>query len=279
MRLGFALLALSLTACGGHDGGPDTGVTTELCNYVPLAPTANSGGTVSAGALMAGAGERVLHVPVGTALGGYTGRAGFLSSAGNVDARKVPLSGTFNPSIGVTNAPKVKALALTAGGETVLILKGDMIFAYEGMLFDIEERLGPEFAGKVILATSHSHSAWAQFTGHAPLKLGSGELRNLVYSRFIEAFEGAAREALANRQPARLGIFSTSTFDPMDKINRDRRGENNDLPGGNRGDDHMVMLRVDSTNGEPIAMVPIFGQHPTINDQDNPFATGDATGQ
>ena len=38
----------------------------------------------------------------------------------------------------------------TAGGETVVILKGDMIFAYEGMLFDIEERLGPEFAGKVI---------------------------------------------------------------------------------------------------------------------------------
>src|SRR5687767_11013734 len=138
MRALGPLLALFLVACGGDDGGPDTGVTTELCNYVPLAPTAGAGGTVTAGALTAGAAERVLHVPVGTALGGYTGRAGFLSSAGSVDARKVAQSGTFNPSIGVTNAPRVKALALTAGGETVLILKGDMIFAYEGMLFDIE---------------------------------------------------------------------------------------------------------------------------------------------
>lgn len=280
MRASGLALTILLVACGGGDDGgkSDTKVTTELCEYVPLAPTANAGGTVSPGALMAGAAERVLDVPVGTALGGYTGRAGFLSSAGTVDARKVPLSGTFNPSIGVTDAPRVKALALTAGNETVLILKGDMIFAYEGMLFDIEEKLGPEFAGKVILATSHSHSAWAQFTGHAPLKLGSGELRDRVYGRFMEAFEGAAREALANRVAAKIGIFSTAQFDPTDQINRQRRNENDGLPGGDRGEDHMAMLRVDTMNDEPIAIVPIFGQHPTINDQDNPFATSDATG-
>ena len=275
---GLALLVL-YAACGGSDSSPpDNGVTTERCNYVPLAPTARAGGTVAAGALTAGVAERVLHVPIGTALGGYTGRAGFLSSAGTVDARKVPLSGVFNPSIGVTNAPRVKALALTAGDETVVVLKGDMIFAYEGMLFDIEEKLGPEYAGKVILATSHSHSAWAQFTGHAPLKLGSGELRDRVYSRFVEAFEGAARDALAARQPAKLGIYATSQFDAGDRINRDRRPENDEMPGGARGDDHLVMIRVDTAGGAPLAMVPIFGEHPTINDQDNPFATGDATG-
>src|SRR5262245_32936572 len=145
MRAPGLAIVLLLAACGGDDSSPDTGVTTERCDYVPMLPTAGAGGTVTAGSLTAGAGERVLHIPVGTALGGYTGRAGFLSSAGTVDARKVAQSGTFNPSIGVTDAPRAKALALTAGGETVVILKGDMIFAYEGMLFDIEERLGPEF--------------------------------------------------------------------------------------------------------------------------------------
>ncbi len=275
---GLATALLVLAACGGDDSSTTTGVTTERCSYLPLAPTANAGGTVTAGALTAGAAERVLHIPVGTALGGYTGRAGFLSSAGTVDARKVAQSGTFNPSIGVTDAPRVKALALTAGGETVVILKADMIFAYEGMLFDVEARLGPEFAGKVILATSHSHSAWAQFTGHAPLKLGAGELRDRVYQRFLDAFEGAARDALAARQPARLGVFTTATFDPTDQINRDRRGENDGLPNGKRGEDHLALIRVDATNGDPIAIMPIFGQHPTLNDQDNPFATSDATG-
>src|SRR5512139_2849998 len=172
---GFAFLCvLALAACG--DDAPTTGVTTERCNYVPMVATAHAGGTVTAAPLQAGAAERILDVPVGTALGGYTDRAGFLGKAGLVDTRKIQISGVFNPSIGVTSAPRVKAVALTAGDETVVVLKVDAIFIYEGMLFDLEERLGAEYHGKILLAASHSHSAWAQFTGHAPLKLGAGQL-------------------------------------------------------------------------------------------------------
>ena len=237
---GLALILPFLAAaCGGDNPKPDTGVNTDNCSYVPMTPTAHAGGTVVAAPLMAGAAERVLHIPVGTALGGYTGRAGFISSAGSVDARKVPMSGTFNPSIGVTAAPKVKALALTAGEETVVILKVDMIFAYDGLVYDLESRLGPEFSGKVIIATSHTHSGWAQFTGHGPLKLGAGQLHTLVYKRFLDDFEAATREALAARRPAKLGVFANPNFDPNDVINRDRRGEDNELPGGMRGDDHL----------------------------------------
>ncbi len=274
-------LSVLLVFCACGDDGPkppDSAVSTELCNYVPLTGTARAGGTVTAGALMAGAAENLLDVPVGTALGGYTGRAGFISSAGSVDARKVKTSGTFNPSIGVESAPRVKALALSAGGETVVLIKLDAIFAYEGMLFDLEQRLGADFAGKVIIATSHSHSAWAQFTGHGPLKLGSGQLRDVVYKRFLDACETTARQALAARVAAKLGVFSTTAFDPTNQINRDRRGENDMLPGGNKKDDHMFLLRVDSTAGAPIAIVPIFGQHPTLNGEDNPFASSDAVG-
>jgi len=278
MRSALSVL-LVLCACGDDSSKPpDSAVSTELCTYQPVAATARAGGTVTAGPLMAGAAESVLDIPVGTALGGYTGRAGFISSAGSVDTRKVKTSGTFNPSIGVESAPRAKALALTAGGETVVIIKLDAIFAYEGMLFDLEQRLGADFAGKVIIATSHSHSAWAQFTGHGPLKLGSGQLRDVVYKRFLDTCESTARAALAARVPAKLGVFSTTAFDPTNQINRDRRGENDLLPGGNKKDDHMFLLRVDTTAGAPIAIVPIFGQHPTLNGEDNPFASSDAVG-
>ncbi|MBA2539709.1 MAG: hypothetical protein H0V17_08755 [Deltaproteobacteria bacterium] len=278
---GLALICLSFLACGGDDDDvpPTSEVTTELCDYAPLAPTANSGGTVAAGALEAGASERILHIPIGTALGGYTGRAGFISSAGSVDARKVDLPGTFNPSIGVTTAPRVKALALKAGGETVVIIKADIIFVYEGMVFDLEQRLGVEFAGKVMIAVSHSHSGWAQFTGHGPLKLGAGQMRDLVYQRFLDDFEGVAREALAKLEPAKLGVFADSQFDMDDVINRDRRGDNDMLPGGdNAGDEHLFLIRVDRTDGSPIAIVPVFGEHGTLNGEDNPFASADASG-
>ncbi len=281
LALGLVVSALGAGAasgCGGNAALPDPGVSTENCDYLPLVPTAHSGGTVAAAPLMAGAADRVLHIPVGTALGGYTGRAGFISSAGSVDARKVPLSGSFNPSIGVTTAPRVKALALTAGEETVLLLKVDTIFAYEGLVFDLEQRLGPEYAGKVLITTSHTHSGWAQFTSHGPLKLGAGQQRSLVYQRFLDDFEAASREALAARRPAKLGIFATATFDLDDVINRDRRGENDALPGGDKGDEHLYLIRVDGVDDVPIAVVPVFGEHGTLNGEDNPFASTDAPG-
>jgi neutral ceramidase len=274
----FAILVVCALAGCGDDAPPATGVTLERCTYEPLRPTAGAGGTVTAGALQAGAADRVLHIPVGTALGGYTARAGFLGSAGVVDARKVKISGSFNPSIGVETAPRVKAVALTAGGETVLVLHFDAIFVYEGMVFDLEQRLGPEYAGKVIISASHSHSAWAQFTAHAPLKLGSGELRELVYGRFLADFEAAAREALAARRPAKLGVFFDANFDPMNMINHDRRGDNDMLPGGNRKDNQFFLIRIDGTDDVPIAAMPIFGEHGVLNDDDNPLASTDATG-
>src|SRR5205823_4706974 len=123
--------------------------------------------------------------------------------------------------------------------------KADIIFVYEGMLFDVTERLGPDFAGKVMIAVSHSHSGWAQFTGHGPLKLGAGQMRDIVYKRFLDDFEGAARDAIAALEPAKLGVFSDSQFDLDDQINHDRRGENDMLPGGkNAGDEHLFMIRV-----------------------------------
>jgi neutral ceramidase len=268
----------ALAACGDDGPTTTTGVTTELCTYEPVPATARAGGTVATGAVQAGAAERILDVPVGTALGGYTSRAGFLGKAGIVDARKLKISGSFNPSIGLTTAPRVKAVALTAGDETVVILKFDAIFVYEGMVYDLEQRLGSEYAGKVIISASHSHSAWAQFTGHGPLKLGAGQLRQLVYDRFLGAFEAAARDALAARRSAKIGFFYDGNFDPTDQINRDRRGDNDMLPGGNRKDNQFFMIRIDGTDNAPIAAIPIFGEHGTLNDDDNPLASADSTG-
>jgi neutral ceramidase len=276
---GFAIALCLAAACGGGGSkSPDAGVTTELCNYQPLVPTAHAGETVAAAPLQAGAAENVLDVPVGTALGGYTARAGFLGSAGVVDARKIKLPGTFNPSIGVITAPRVKAVALTAGDETVLLIKVDFCWVYEGMLFDLEQRLGPEYAGKIILSASHTHSGWAQYQSHGPLKLGSGEMRQIVYDRFISAIEQTARDALAARKPAKLGVFFDGNFDPTDQINHDRRGENDSLPGGNVKDNHFYMIRIDGTDNTPIAAIPIFGEHGTLNSEDNPFASTDAPG-
>ncbi len=278
--LSIACLLVGLGGgCGDDAPQPaDSGITTDKCDYVAMTPTAHAGGTVTAAQLQAGAADEMLDVPVGTALGGYTARAGFLGAAGVVDTRKIEIAGTFNPSIGVTSAPRVKALALTAGDETVVIVKADLIYVYEGMVFDLEQRLGPEFAGKVIIMSSHSHSAWAQHYFGGPLQLGGGIFRELVYNRFLDAFERTAKQALAARRDAKIGIYYDGNFDPQNVVNHDRRGENDMLPGGNVKDNHFYMIRVDGMDDVPIAALPVFGEHGTLNGEDNPFASTDAPG-
>ncbi|HEY0254979.1 MAG TPA: hypothetical protein VGC41_25810, partial [Kofleriaceae bacterium] len=280
---GLLLLGVCVLAACGDDGPsqPDAGtstVTTEKCDFVPMNATAHAGGTVTSAPLQAGAAENILDVPVGTALGGYTDRAGFLGAAGVVDTRKIKISGTFNPSIGVTTAPRVKAIALTAGDETVVLVHADLIYVYEGMVFDLEQRLGAEFAGKVIITSSHSHSAWAQHYYGGPLQLGGGIFRELVYNRFLDAFEQTAKQALAARRDAQIGFAFDDNFDPTNQVNHDRRSENDMLPGGNIKDNHFYLMRIDGTDNVPIAIAPIFGEHGVLNDGDNPIASADAPG-
>ncbi len=270
-------LTLFATACGGG-GDDDTAVTTEHCTYLPMPATAGSGGTVAPGALTAGVAERRIDVPVGAALAAYTARAGFLGEAGTVDTRKVAISSTFNPSIGIESAPLVKALALTAGGETIILLKLDLGYPYEGMVFDLEDRLGPEYTGKVIVSASHSHSAWGHFSAHSAYQLGSGVFRDLAYTRYLDSMEAAARAALDARVPAKLGVFVDFDFDPEDQISRDRRGENNDLMGGPRKDDRLFMFRIDTVEGQPMVAMPVYGIHGTLNGEDNSLASTDVVG-
>ena len=277
----FATFALICAACGDNSdntGDGDGDVTLEHCTFEDVPSTGGAGGTVTSGPLMAGAAEAILEVPVGTALGAYTARAGFLGTAGNVDLRESEISGSFNNSIGVESAPMVKVVALSAGGETVVLVKLDLGLVYEGMLFDVEARLGPEYSGKVLITASHSHSAWGQQTGSPIYMVGLGEIRDLVYNRYLDQIEAAARSAIDGMVPAKLGYFVDTNFDPDNLITRDRRGENNDLMGGPRKDNQFSMLRIDALDDSPIAAIPVYGVHGTINDADNSMASTDVTG-
>lgn len=279
--IAFVFALVASTACSHHSEAPaDAGVTvtTDLCSYEPMQPTALAGGTVTSAPLEAGAAEAIVDIPVGTALGGYTDRESFLTSSGIVDGRKIAISGTFNPSIGVEAAPRIKALALTAGDETIVILKTDIVYIYEGMLFDLEQRLGPAFAGKILLTSSHSHSAWSQHYYGGPLQLGSSVFRQTVYNRLLAQLQATAQAALAARRPAQIGFFFDGNFDPTDQVNTDRRHENDALPGGDVKDNQFHLIRVDGTDGVPIAALPIFGEHGTLNDETNPFGSSDAPG-
>ncbi|MBK8172965.1 MAG: neutral/alkaline non-lysosomal ceramidase N-terminal domain-containing protein [Sandaracinaceae bacterium] len=289
MRLRFAALVLLLVGCdsttetpradAGADFGPPVPASTDHCAYEALPPTGHAGGTVTSGAVSAGTSDLILDIPVGTTMGGYTSRSLGAGSDGKVDARYNEIAGGFVSSVGVETFPHVKALALTAGEETVVIIKVDLTLAYDGITFDVERNLGADFAGKVIFATSHSHAAMSQYTANSALAVGLGQFRRLVYDRVVDTMTRAAQAALAARVPAKIGFAHEANFDPENRISGDRRSENDILPGGaDRKDSDLYVIRVDRMDDTPLAVVPIFGIHGTVLDANNNLASTDAPG-
>ncbi len=289
-RLSFVALSalLALPACGdddvappvvvvdgGTDLGPPVPASTAHCAYTPVPATARAGGTVTTGTIRAGVGERRLDVPVGTGLGAFTARG---EGDSKVDRRFEEIAGSWMPSVGIQTAPQVKALAITAGDETVVLMNLDIGDAYDGMTMDIEEGLGADFHGKVVVQISHTHSGWGQFTADDALQIGFGVFRRTVYDRIVERAVAAAQEALDTRQDVKFGIGHNPDFDPTNAVTHDRRGVNNDLPRGDRKDTDLYVLRVDRLDDSPLAIVPIFGVHGTLNDGNNPLASTDALG-
>ncbi len=252
---------------------------TTHCTYRALPPTARAGGRVTEGDVRAGAAESTLDVPVGSALGAYTSRARFIGNASMIDERRVEYSGSFHPSVGIESAPRVRAVALTAGDETIVLLKVDLGAMTESLPHDVAERLGPEFAGKVLIVGSHSHSAPGHFTQNPALFLGFSQFRTQTYRRIVDACVDTAHRALDARVPARVGVAHDGAFDTMNRVSRDRRTANDVLPGARDRKDHdLFVIRIDRADGHPIAVIPIFGVHGTTLEDTNNLMSTDTPG-
>jgi neutral ceramidase len=271
-----------VTGCkskGGDGDPPDAGDSrTAHCEYGLTDPTAGAGGTVEAGALEAAAVEEPIHLPVGSTLGAYGDRATALNGSARVDARTAEVSGSFGPSVGVETFPMAKVLVLRAGGESVALIKLDLGVGFQSLTWDVAHLLGPDFHGKVHITNSHSHGAYGHFTNNFAMQVAFGQYRGAMYARLRDQLVRMTEEAIAALQPARIGFAHDGEFDPEDRVNRDRRSENDELMGGRRDDHDLFVIRVDGTGGQPIAVLPVFGMHGTVLGGNNMLVTQDSTG-
>lgn len=268
---------------GAVDAGPTPIPTLDHCSFAEAPPTGGAGGAVVAGALEAGTAEALLDVPLGASLAAFTSRAASAGGEGFIrddrDGRRTDLAGVFAPSVGIETVPRIRALALSAGGETVLLVKLDLATSYHGFVHDLEAELGPEYSGKVLVATSHSHSSFGNYSGHSALAIGFGRFRSSVYRPIIEQMASVARAALDARRPARIGFAYDGAFDPEDRVNRDRRDVNDALYGGPEDDHHLFVIRVDDVDNDvPMALIPVFGMHGTLHGGNNAIISTDSIG-
>ena len=261
--------ALLLAAgCGGH-GAPEPVIR-------------------EAGPLEVGAAEAPLDLPVSAPLGGYTARWDAFGNLGEIDRRGSDYTVAFNPSIGVQTRQMVQAFWFANGQEDLVLLQTDAIYAYDGFLPEIEAALsdatGRDLGGRVILATSHSHSAVANWSAQTTFFLGGDRYDHEVFTRYAASAVDTALAAFEAREPAAVGVGYLTDWDPDDRVFRDRRGDNDDLqvfadiPAGPFKDPVLWMLRVDALNGDPLAVLYGFGIHGIVMDAPSVLISVDAPG-
>jgi neutral ceramidase len=237
--------------------------------------------------IRAGYGSAFLDLPIGAPLSAYGDRVVALGMSHAPDERAARWATGMTVSVGTHDAPRAEALALAAGDEPPLvIMRVDAGFITEGVLFALEEALSPggELRGRVLLSASHSHAAYGAWLPTVHLVPGSDAPRRELLERAVGSMKAAAEQALAALEPARIGVAVDDDFDPEDRVNRDRREENDAVvgPDGNHagaGKDRVVWaMRVDRASGEPLVALVDLPVHGTIGEGANPLASSDAIG-
>ena len=243
------------------------------------------------GTLQAAAAAGTLDLPVGTPLGGYTGRDRSLGSDPGPDVRDSDYRTDFVPSGGWQTRIPVDAIWLDNGEEAAVIVRMDLIYSFDALTEAIGERLsqetGRDLTDSVFHVTTHSHSSYGPFTRGTLFFFGGDFYREEIFGRIVDSAVEVAMQAHEALQPAAIGLGIDEAFDPVgeDSIFRDRRGENDDLPGPDGQptgpgwkDARASMLRVDGTDGTPIAALFAFGIHGTVMGGDNPLISVEAPG-
>jgi len=243
---------------------------------------------VLTGAPVAGAAEGTLDLPVGTPLSGYTARCACLGSWSKQDDRDSAYTTTFVESTGVHIRPRIKTFWLENGDDHLVMFKTDLIYSWDGLVNRLTERLeeetGLDLEGRITHSANHNHSSYGTYSDSIPFYLGSDKFNRENFENLVEQHVALAMEAFEEREPVKIGSGQSADWDPDHNVYRDRRGENNELViwddqpewlGGK--DPNLNIVRVDTLDDRPLAMLVAFGLHPYALDDSKSLVSADAT--
>jgi neutral ceramidase len=183
--------------------------------------------------LRAGAASVDITPPVGYAMWGYAARKD-------------------QPSLGVRDPLRARALVLAAGDKRIALVSLDLGRApTRASMAAIRQRVKTAGIEHLFLVASHTH--------HGPvLELDNWPSEKKAYIRQLEQkLAEVILSAAKAMRPARLGVASKQT-----KLNRNRHSQRDDAP----VDRELLVLRVEDRDGKAIAHAVNFAAHPTLRD-------------
>ena len=172
--------------------------------------------------------------PIGTPLGGYTGRGG-------------------RPSTGVDSPVKAFALDLESGGREHVLVSVDIVLfthdMFEKVVRKVEAATG---LGRyqISIAATHTHNGSGAF--HPMPAIITGRYNPAVQAALVEKVAQAILKAHKAKKPARLG-WGVATVDMT----------NNRVVKDGPEDHQLTVIRVDDIKGKPMAVLFNYGTHPT----------------
>jgi hypothetical protein len=203
------------------------------------------------GQFQAGWGSRSITPPVGTPLAGYGDRKG-------------------KPSIGVHDEIFVKALAVSDGADTAVIVGADMLIIPENVADMVRERVSkqtPLTANEILFNASHNHSGPGGFAPGFASKAFNGPYDPNIPDFLTRAFAEAIVEAYQSLEPAKVKYGGLDA--PEYIRNRTRRDEPVDSELS-----YMLIAQDDKDR----CFVVSYSAHPTVLGGDNMEFTGEYPG-
>jgi len=179
-------------------------------------------------------------------------------------------------------------------GEKIAYVNAEICFITIAIKSGVEKRFSrnyPELGynkSNLLLTAQHTHSAPGGYSNYGLYNITIPGFVPEVYSRIVDGIVESILEAERNLQPAELKI-STGTFDPELEVafNRSVKAYNLNPEVTQKRtekdkhlavDREMVLMRIDCTDGKPIASVNWFGVHTTSLSNDNHLICSDNKG-
>ena len=155
----FILALLTLVACGDDEPKPDR---------EPV--------YLSSGSPLAGVAEVDLDFPIGAPMGGYSNRCDYLGRSGSVDNRRSAYTVAWASSSGIQTRSRAQVLWLNNGDQDLVLFKADVIYSFDKLVrsleYELSEATGRDLTGRVVLTTSHTHHAPANYSDSFHFYLG-----------------------------------------------------------------------------------------------------------
>jgi len=247
-----------------------------ICEAYPVQFSESKPQSEARGSLQVGIGQVELDIPVGVSMAGYAMRRG--------------PSTPYRRSLGGSNAwldkPDVRAIVFDDHEEMFILLRIPIPWSTDFMIADaaykVQKQIGLNVIDHIVSSSPHSHSHPARFWHLVTDKyfgvFGYGEFSFEIFDRITNSLAEAIIMALDDRQDSKFGYTLLEDFDPQNRISRDRRVENNEIPNHIQKDNRMLIMRVDDLNDQPRAILTNFGMHGTVFEERNPILSGDAGG-